>query len=256
MRIPLFLTVSFLTVSVLVASCGGSGRISGRVTEVEAGPLAGARITIDGLKTHEATMSDSMGQFEFAGLAPGAYALKAEVHEYETETRHDVTVARAGTARVNFVLHPSCLEEGAYVDGGLAWALQAAETIVYTRLTAVSEPDRWIVNGQCIVGIDHTATVLSILNMGPSSGDVTRTIHVMRDGRVPFTAGDQYIAFLRWEPAIGRYRPIAGPIFMIPVRDGKVVWERTDAPNIRDGDAVSNVMASLFALLPSARAAR
>jgi hypothetical protein len=28
-----------------------------------------------------------------------------------------------------------------------------------------------------------------------------------------------------------------------------VVWPRTDAPNIRDGDAVSKAMASLFALL-------
>ena len=45
--------------------------------------------------------------------------------------------------------------------------------------------------------------------------------------------GEEYIAFVRWEPAIGRYRPIAGPIFMIPVRDGKVVWDRTDAPTIR-----------------------
>ena len=53
--------------------------------------------------------------------------------------------------------------------------------------------------------------------------------------------------------AIGRYRPIAGPIFMIPVLDGKVVWDRTDAPNIRMGDQVSKAMAGLFALLPAAR---
>jgi hypothetical protein len=66
---------------------------------------------------------------------------------------------------------------------------------------------------------------------------------------MPFAAGAEYIAFVRWEPAIGRYRPIAGPIFMIPVRDGKVVWNRTDAPNIRDGEAVSQAMAGLYTIL-------
>jgi hypothetical protein len=40
---------------------------------------------------------------------------------------------------------------------------------------------------------------------------------------------------------------------MIPVKDGKVEWDRTDAPNIRNGDLVSKAMAGLFALLPSAR---
>jgi len=98
--------------------------------------------------------------------------------------------------------------------------------------------------------------VLSILNMGPDSGDITKTVHLVRDGRVAWTAGEEYIAFVRWEPAIGRYRPIAGPIFMIPVRDGRVEWDRTDAPNIHSDDPVGKAMAALYALLPSARAAR
>ena len=155
----------------------------------------------------------------------------------------EVAVARGATANADFVLHPACLEEGSYVDGGLRWGLQAAQAILYVRLTAVSEPDRWIVNDQCIVGIDHTTTVLSILNMGADSGTIKKTIHIVRDGRVGWNPGDEYIAFVRWEPAIGRYRPIAGPIFMIPVLNGKVVWDRTDAPNIRTGDPVSKAMA-------------
>jgi len=249
-------TCAVAAAALLLAACGGSGTITGLVTEVESGPLAGARITIDGLKTHQEISSDATGRFAFDGLPPGPYSLKAEVPEYVTETRDSVRVARGATARADFVLHPACLEEGEYVDGGLTWALQAAQTVVDARITAPSEPDRWIVDGQCIVGIDHTATVLSILNMGPSSSEVTRTIHIVKDGRMPFAAGDEFVAFLRWEPAIGRYRPIAGPIFMIPVRDGKVAWTRTDAPNIRDGDAASKAMASLYARLPSARAAR
>jgi hypothetical protein len=166
------------------------------------------------------------------------------------ETHADVAVARGATATTDFVLHPACLEEGSYVDGGLPWALQAAQAVVYVRIGTPSAPDRWIVNDQCVVGIDHPATVLSILNMGPSSGDITKPIHILKDGRTPLAAGEEYIAFIRWEPAVGRYRPIAGPIFMIPVRDGKVAWTRTDAPGIHNGDAISKAMAGLFALLP------
>jgi hypothetical protein len=235
----------------LATACGGSSHVAGRVTKLEGGPLAGTRVTIDALKTHQEIVTDAMGRFDFPAIAAGSYRLKAEMPGYVMETRADVPVARGATATADFVLHPACLEEGSYVDGGLAWALQAAQAVVYVRVGAPSAPDRWIVNNQCVVGIDHPATVLSILNMGPSSGDITRTIHIVKDGRTPLAAGEEYIAFLRWEPAIGRYRPIAGPIFMIPVRDGKVVWRRTDAPSIRDGDAISKAMASLFAVLHS-----
>ena len=218
------------------------------MTQLEGGPLAGAHVTIDGVRTHQEIAADAMGRFDFPSVSPGTYTLKAELPGYVKETHADVAVVRDATATADFVLHPACLEEGSYVDGGVGWALLAAQTVVYARIAAISAPDRWIVNDQCIVGIDHTATVLSILNMGPSSASVQRTIHIVKDGRMPFTAGDEFIAFLRWEPAIGRYRPIAGPIFMIPVRGGTVAWNRTDSPAIRDGEAVSTAMASLYAL--------
>jgi hypothetical protein len=239
----------------IVGACGNSGSVSGTVNEIEAGPLPGVHVTIDGLKTHREATTDSDGRFVFPNLAAGGYTVKAELADYVGDTKV-VTVSRGGTLNTAFVLHPACLEEGSYVDGGLRWGLQAAQAILYIRFVAVSDPDRWIVNEQCIVGIDHTATVLSILNMGPDSGSITKTVHIVRDGRVAWNTSEEYIAFVRWEPGIGRYRPIAGPLFMIPVRDGNIVWDRTDASNIRNGDPVSKAMAGLFALLPSARAAR
>ena len=237
----------------VMAACGSPGSISGTVRDVEAGPLPGVRVTIDGLKTHTQTTTDSDGRFDFPNLAAGGYTLKTDLADYTADMKV-VNVSAGSTLNTEFVLHPACLEEGSYVDGGLRWGLQAAQAILYIRFVAVSDPDRWIVNDQCIIGIDHTATVLSILNMGRDSGSITKTVHIVRDGRVAWNTSDEYIAFVRWEPAFGRYRPIAGPLFMIPVRNGKVMWDRTDAPNIRNGDPVSKAMAGLFALLPSARA--
>jgi hypothetical protein len=244
-----------LASTLLTLACSNSARVTGTVNEIEGGPLPGVQVTIDGLKTHTQLKTDSNGGFEFQNLAAGTYSLKAELTDYVAESKH-VTVAGGQAAKADFTIRPACLEEGSYVDGGIVWGLQAAQAVLYVRLTAVSEPDRWIVNDQCVVGIDHTATVLSILNMGVDSGSITKTIHIVRDGRVAWTPDEEYIAFVRWEPAIGRYRPIAGPIFMFPVRTGRVEWERTDTPTINDGDPVSKAMAGLFALLPTARAAR
>ena len=241
--------------SLFVAACGDPGGVAGTVNEVEGGPLPGVRVTIDGLKTHREATTDSDGRFVFQNLSAGGYTLKTDLADYVGEVKA-ITVSSGSTLNTEFVVHPACLEEGSYVDGGLRWGLQAAQAILYVRFVAVSDPDRWIVNNQCIVGIDHTATVLSILNMGPGSSSITKTVHIVRDGRVAWNTSEEYIAFVRWESEFGRYRPIAGPLFMIPVRDGKVVWERTDAPNIRNGDPVSTAMAGLFALLPAARAAR
>ena len=235
--------------ALLVASCGGSSHVTGRVTKLENGPLAGAHVTIDGVRIHRESVTDAAGRFEFPALAAGAYNFKAELPGYVMETRPGVAVARGATVTADFVLHPACLEEGSYVDGGLSWGLQAAQAILHVRIGAASAADRWIVNGLCIEGIDHTATVISILNMDQESGSIPRTIHIVMDGRTPLVSGEEYVAFLRWEAAIGRYRPIAGPIFMIPVRDDKVVWNRTDAPTIHDGEDVSKAMAALYALL-------
>src|SRR5437763_1285568 len=103
---------------VLAAACGNSGRVTGTVKEIEAGPLPGVHVTIDGLRTHAQMVTDASGRFELHNLAPGPYAVKAEVADYVMEAK-EVAVARGATANADFVLHPACLEEGSYVDGGL-----------------------------------------------------------------------------------------------------------------------------------------
>src|SRR5690242_5815745 len=111
----------------LVAGCAGSGHVAGKVTQVEDNtPLANVALTLDGRRTHAEATTDASGRFDFAGLPPGPYVLKAETQDFAAETRDNLTVTRGTTTTADFALHPACLEEGSYVDGGLRWGLQAA----------------------------------------------------------------------------------------------------------------------------------
>jgi hypothetical protein len=237
----------------LLGACSSPGAVAGRATDMDGRGLANVRVVVDGLKTHIEQQTDASGAFRVADLAAGPYAVTFDRPGYAAERREAVAVRTDGTTTLTVPLHPACLEEGSYTDGGIAWALRAAEAVVYLRIDRVESPDRWISNDLCVVGTDHTATVVNLLNMDTSAGTVTEKIHLVRDGREGFPAGTEYIAFIRWEAAIGRYRPVAGPIFMIPVKDGRVVWMRSDVPGVRDGDPVSKAMGALFALLPAAR---
>src|SRR5205814_7228669 len=122
-QLPTPRAIAFALFGMLVAGCGGAGRIAGSVNEVEAGPLANVQITIDGLRTHEQLKTDSNGRFELSHLATGAYTLKAESSEYVSDTKH-VTVPQSGNTTTDYVLHPPCLEDSSYVDGDLAWFQQ------------------------------------------------------------------------------------------------------------------------------------
>ena len=71
--------LGIIAVGVLLAACGGSSHVTGRVTKLENGPLVGATVTIDGPKTHRQLVTDAAARFEFPALAAGGYKLKAEM---------------------------------------------------------------------------------------------------------------------------------------------------------------------------------
>ena len=105
-----------------VTACGTPGGVTGTVNEIEGGPLPGVRVTIDGLKTHREATTDNDGRFAFQNLAAGGYTLKTDLADYVGDMKA-VTVSAGSTLNTEFVVHPACLEEGSYVDGGLRWGL-------------------------------------------------------------------------------------------------------------------------------------
>jgi iron complex outermembrane receptor protein len=91
----------FLPVFIFLMTCNAvsgqrpSGTVTGRVTDVEGHPLAGASVVIESLMTGVATDND--GRYALRGLRAGTYALRISYTGYEP---FDTVVAVTGTGPV------------------------------------------------------------------------------------------------------------------------------------------------------------
>jgi hypothetical protein len=166
---------------------------------------------------------------------------------FKTQALDGVVVESGATVTVTLVLELGCLDEVLYVDRGMAWAIQQADTIVHLRISASAEPKEWSFGENCLIGVEHTATVLQAAKsspLGTASQNVVRFVTLRGDGR-RYVKGQEYLALLRWEADAERYRPVSGFLYMFPVREGRVVWTRTDVPALKDQMPVADFIAAL-----------
>jgi len=87
-----------------------SGNIYGRVQAKDGSVLPGVTVTLTGIGAPQTEVTDSQGNFRFINLAPGAYALKAELAGYGTASRTGINVRIAANADVTLTLNPSVSE--------------------------------------------------------------------------------------------------------------------------------------------------
>jgi Carboxypeptidase regulatory-like domain len=101
-----FLFASFLAHA---QGVGSSGEISGTITDASGGVLPNATINVvetqTGLK--RTVVTNGIGQFRVAGLAPATYDVSAGLSGFATELRRGVTVAIGQTAISDFKMKPS-----------------------------------------------------------------------------------------------------------------------------------------------------
>jgi hypothetical protein len=166
---------------------------------------------------------------------------------FQRQTEQNVIVAAGRTSTVDLILAIGCLEEVLYVDQGISWAIHEADAVLHLRISETEPPTQWTFRGSCLIGAEHRATVVRALVTLPERGLSGRSIRFVQEGR-PYPPSHEYVALLRWELSLERFHPIAGPLFMFPVRDGRVVWHRADAPTLRDGMSVDDFLAALAAL--------
>ena len=229
-------TMVLVGAAFVFAQDAGRAEISGSVVGDDAA-LPGVRVSAIGAGTERSVISDAYGRFTLPSLSPGTYRISAELPGFQTVTRA-VSITAPGVLHLDFVLEVGCLSEVLYVDPGWAWALEHADAVVHLRISETIGPRRWKLDQSCLVGTEHVATVGDVLKlMDPDSRP--STIRLLEPGPSPsYAAGDEYIALLTWHPNIGKFQPLAGPLFMFPVRDGRVAWTRRDVPGLTDGMSV------------------
>ena len=79
-----------------------TGNLYGTVTDDQAAPLPGATVTLTGVGAPQVQVTDAQGHFRFLALAPGTYALKAEMEGFSTvdSPNIDVKISRNTTVDV------------------------------------------------------------------------------------------------------------------------------------------------------------
>ena len=119
-----------------------TGEISGRVSDETGGALPGVTVTATSaaLQGARTAVSDGGGQYRFALLPPGDYALAFELAGFETERAENVAVSLGRDTTLHQILHLLTAEqitvtsEAAVVDGttttvGSSFSSQAIETL-------------------------------------------------------------------------------------------------------------------------------
>ncbi|HEX4683544.1 MAG TPA: TonB-dependent receptor plug domain-containing protein, partial [Gemmatimonadaceae bacterium] len=110
-------TLALLGASPSRASAQSNGTIEGTVTLPGGVPIAEAQITV--VNANRGARTDEKGTFRIAGVAPGAYQVRAQRIGY-TSVVHGVNVAAGQTARADFTLREAALSLDALVVTGTA----------------------------------------------------------------------------------------------------------------------------------------
>src|SRR6185312_1993 len=79
-----------------------TGSISGKITDAQGAPIAGARVTaISGLRTAATVVSGEDGTFRIGGLSAGTYAVSTTCIGFEAKRSENVAVSASATATLD-----------------------------------------------------------------------------------------------------------------------------------------------------------
>jgi len=117
-RRPSILLAAFLLLAAAIASAQTqTGTIVGRIADEQGGVLPGVTVTLTGPRGSQTVVTDAEGNYQFVGLAPTRYTLKAELAGFTPQEQDDVIVSMGKTVTVAFTLKVGGLTETVEVLG-------------------------------------------------------------------------------------------------------------------------------------------
>ena len=134
-----------LAVSTSAVAQPATGQVRGRITDETGGALPGVTVELRGTAGEPVvTVTDGIGSYAFAGVAPGTYQLAYSLINFGSVTHRDLAVAAGGTATNDEVMHLSLNAEvvviGKRTFANLADVENPAENLV--GIAAVGQPGR------------------------------------------------------------------------------------------------------------------
>jgi len=113
-----FLTISFLIVSVAVASAQEAS-LAGSIVDGTKASLPGATVTATMIATGRVTtaVSDERGEYRLRGLAPGRYKVQAELSGFSTVVIPDIELLVGQNRSLPFAMQVASLSETLTVTG-------------------------------------------------------------------------------------------------------------------------------------------
>ena len=94
-----------------------TGTVTGTVLDQQGAVLPGVTVTLTGPRGSQTVVTDAEGNYQFVGLAPTRYTLKAELAGFTPQEQDDVIVSMGKTITVEFTLRVGGLTETVEVLG-------------------------------------------------------------------------------------------------------------------------------------------
>jgi hypothetical protein len=106
--------ISVLLTATLVAQAPPANQLRGKVTDDAGGVLPGVTVAVRAEGAPVETVTDTDGEYVFAGISPGQYQLTFSLINFATIVRRDIKMS-TGVMRIDVVMHVSLSAEVAVV---------------------------------------------------------------------------------------------------------------------------------------------
>ena len=169
--------VILLGASMAQAQSGGTGAITGTLTDPQGRAVPNATVTVTNVGTNQerTTTTGSDGQYKFSSLSPGTYRLKIGAAGFKTSEVSGVTVTTTETTTVDKALEVGAVTQTVTVESSVE-TLQTESSTLGTTVTGANIAALPMANGNYTEILSLTAGTTASVDNATSLGKGTQDI--------------------------------------------------------------------------------